>query len=208
MSVSTYKPNSTDCAAYSGVGDLGEGSANVNSSLTDFATALSGGDLTNVSTDDANFHSISNGAYGAPGHRVKIKIAETPADISKITITAKGYGDTMAPGWWLFAYNVTSGLWEYTGVTHATGSKDTLTFDITSSIASYIDGTGFFNFCVHTVARIGLVNYDYLYYAECVVTYTAAPTTSIKKVNGVAYASIKKICGVAIASVKKVSGLS
>ncbi len=36
---------------------------------------------------------------------------------------------------------------------------------------------------------------------------TSAPTTSIKKVSGVAYASIKKVEGVAIASVKQIAGV-
>ena len=38
-------------------------------------------------------------------------------------------------------------------------------------------------------------------------TYTASPTTSIKKVSGVEHASIKKIGGVAIGSVKKIAGV-
>lgn len=50
--------------------------------------------------------------------------------------------------------------------------------------------------------------YGQTYAAKLHIEYTEAPTTSVKKVAGVAIASVKKITSIAVASVKKVAGVA
>jgi hypothetical protein len=65
-------------------------------------------------------------------------------------------------------------------------------------------------FCwVAAKSSITLAGMDYSFQAQPMVANEGGvtPTTSIKKVSGVAYASIKKVCGIPIASIKKVAGV-
>lgn len=85
--MSVYVSNSSGCACYEG----SEATvASPCSALATYNTALSGTDLTNVSTDDDNADMITGLAGYIVGHRMQVDITEDPASISKITLTTKG----------------------------------------------------------------------------------------------------------------------
>lgn len=74
---------------------------------------------------------------------------------------------------YLYAWNAASSTYGSVLASHANSTKTTLTYDITTNIANYIDANGDLNFiCDSQFTGGSITSADNLYYAECVVTYT------------------------------------
>jgi hypothetical protein len=143
---------------------------------------LTGGELNTISVDDAN--SIS---YTIPidvaGHHLRLAITETPADVTQIDVTVKGYGDHVLDehnDYELYIWDDDGSAWEKLD-DHQSDVKATLTGTISADLTNYIHniaGTNYVDIlAMGTDHGVPGNNFVYTYYAELVIT--SGPTSFV-----------------------------
>ena len=167
----TYYPNSTNC-----VGWDGEDATRPPVAAYDVEAALSSGELDTITADDANsvMYAAPQGSRHYPFHRIRFKVAETPANITNITPTFKGYGVdawSAVNGYNLYIWNDNTSLWEAVD-SHTTSTKDTVTGSVTVSCANYVITGGYIDIVVVGPAETGdmVTARCWTYYGQLAVT--------------------------------------
>ncbi len=175
--MATYVPNDTNCTGWDGL----DAARPAGSLAMDTEDVLSGGELDTISVDDSNDISYV-GASGYSGHHIRFAIDETPALVTQITPTVKGWAtsgfDPAQTAYYLYIWDDDGTAWEYMA-DHSTGSKDTLTDDVTVSITNYIHNIASVNYIdillMGPLWSASGAKFIYTYYAKLDITASAPP---------------------------------
>lgn len=168
----TFNPNDANCTGWDGLDDTLPPST----LAMDTELGLSGAELNTISADDGN-NITYEASSGYPAHHLRYALTGiSPGDISQITSTAKGYGKHEAgPAtyeYYMYIWDANASAWELMD-SHTTGSKATLTDDVTTNITNYIHNIGGTDYVdILLVGPLWFVTgsaFVYTYYAELVI---------------------------------------
>lgn len=136
MATATYTVVDANCDGWHGY-TASTAPANGGALTTETQLTAPPGEKTKITGSDNNTTSWTKGANQRPGIRLSLRVTQTVATITKITVAGEGYGSTVAL-FTVWVKNVNTPAWESIG-SHANAGDTVITGDKTVNLANYFD---------------------------------------------------------------------